>query len=487
MRNRTALLLLLGALPGALAAQGDPVADSATPPPVESLPLDGPSPGAAGLLPARVTGLPGSLWLGSDPATLRALIGAVDPAVPAMQGLMRVLMLAEADPPAAGDDGVAHLAARIDWLVRHGAVDEAQALLEIAGHDVPVLFRRWADLALLQGRTEALCSERAARPQLSDDLALAIFCTARRGDWPGAALMLRSGAALGDLGPRESELLTRFLDPELAEGAPPLLPPVRPSPLEFRLFEALGEPLPTAPLPLAFSVLDLGGDNGWKAQLEAAERLARASALPANRLLGLYTLRRPAASGGVWERAAGLQRLERALARGAPDSAEAALQQLWPQMASAGLLVPLAELYAAPLAALALDGRAARQARLAVFLSPGYEALSAGPLPDTPDLRFLTAIARGETPAERADLPHAGAVAAAFGGAEPPDVLLRQLQDGRLGEVILRVQALFASGAEGNAPDLTDALATLRALGLEDVARRAALQIMILDAERARR
>ena len=62
-----------------------------------------------------------------------------------------------------------------------------------------------------------------------------------------------------------------------------------------------------------------------------------------------------------------------------------------------------------------------------------------------------------------------------------------QVAEGRLGEVILRAMVLFSSGADGNGQDLTDAIASFRSLGLEDLARRSALELMILDAERARR
>ncbi len=40
---------------------------------------------------------------------------------------------------------------------------------------------------------------------------------------------------------------------------------------------------------------------------------------------------------------------------------------------------------------------------------------------------------------------------------------------------------LFGRGADGNLGDLTDALAMFRAVGLEDTARRAALQLMLLE------
>lgn len=470
-------------MPGLAPAQDDPVSDDATAPDVEAMLLDAPNPGAAGLLQPRVTGLPASLWRGSDPATIRALIKATDPAVPALQHLMRTLMLAEADPPGFGPDGVAHLAARIDWLVARGAVDEAEALLQIGGLETPELFARWASLRLLLGDVSRPCAALTNRPTLSSDMSLRIFCAARDGDWNRAALVLRTSQALGQISPRRADLLTRFLDPEIAEETTLPPPPVRPSPLEFRLYEALGEPLPTAPLPVAFAVLDLKGDNGWRAQIEAAERLARNGSLSANRLLGLYTLRRPAASGGVWDRAAAIQALERALERGTPDVVGAALLKVWPQMANSGLLRPFAELFAEPLSEVALDGRAARLQRLTIALSSGYEIL--GPEADS-EARFLASIARGETPAA-ASLPHAAAIAQGFAASAPPDVLQTQLDQGRLGEVILRSVALFSSGADGNSDDLSDALATLRSIGLEDAARRAALELTVLDVMRARR
>ncbi|MCT4609729.1 MAG: hypothetical protein N4A70_11040 [Pelagimonas sp.] len=485
MKARNALWALI-IVPGLCLAQNAPVAKSALTPSVESHALGAPQAGGAGLLPPTTTGLPATLWQSSDPETVHDLIRAVDMPVPAMRVLMRSLMLAEAAPPLGTTDGIDHLTTRLDWLMSQGAVEEALALLEIAGTDDPRLFSRWADLNLLLGRSEPVCL--SAQPGLNRDLALRVFCTARGGDWTQAALILRSADALGELPPRKVDLLARFLDHTLNEDTPSLLPPVRPTPLEFRLFEALGEPLPTAPLPLAFSVLDLSGDNGWRAQIEAAERLARVGSLPANRILGLYSLRKAAASGGVWDRVQALQKFETALQRGAPDQIGRRLMQLWPQMASARLLPQLSELYAKDLADFQLKGRADRVARLMRFLSPSYEELSLTNAGKSADFQFLTAIARGQRPeAVPNTLPHAEAIAQAFDAAPMPDILRAQIDQGRLGEVILRGMSLFASGAEGNGQDLVDALATFRALGLEDTARQAALQLAILDAERARR
>lgn len=479
--------LLASTLPVVAMAQSAPVSSSATPPAVESVPLEAPGPGSAGLLSPSVTGLPGTIWLGSDPGTLETLVEAVDPRLPALRRLMRSLMLAEADPPLANTDGVTHLSLRLDWLVQQGAVEEALALLDISGIEDRRLFSRWTDLGLLLGQGDRVCRAWERRPHLSDDLALRVFCTARSGDWRRAALVLRSAETLGDVSGRKADLLHRFLDPEVHENSPALLPPVRPTPLEFRLFEALGEPLPTAPLPLPFSVLDLNGDNGWRAQIEAAERLARAGSLPANRLLGLYSLRKPAASGGIWDRVSALQSFEKSLTGGNRDSVSHTLEEAWPQMVSARLLVPFAELFTEQLDQIQLHGRAETMAMRAGFLSSRYEQ-HAATVPQTSDeARFLTAIAQGTLPETTPDLPHAEAARLGFADAALPTILQQKLQQGRLGEVILRAMALFSSGAQGNGQDLTDAIVTLRTIGLEDTARRATLQLIVLDTERALR
>lgn len=494
MRVKTILFALcvlpaFAAAQSAWAPQNAPVAQSAVPPKIESAPLGDQSPGAVGLLSSAQSGLPGDLWLGSEPETLSALIQAVEQPVPALRALMRSLMLAEAAPPAAGRAGIDHLALRLNWLQENGAVEEALAMLDIIEVKDPQLFAIWADLNLLVGQSDPVCTALAQQPHLSQDFSLQVFCTARTGDWDRAALILQSAQALGELSSRDADLLSRFLDPDLHENSRPLLPPVRPTPLEFRLFEALGEPLPTAPLPLAFSVLDLGGDNGWRAQIEAAERLARAGSLPANHLLGLYSLRQAAASGGVWDRVSALQRFEAALLRAAPDVISQALTEVWPQMRSPRLLDLFSELFAQPLHSTKLDGRAGVMARRAAFLSPQYEELSVSLDQTNPETRFLTAISRGQSPegTNLPDLPHSLAVARGFSDVDMPKPLRAQMDDGKLGEVILRAMALFSSGAQGNAQDLTDALATLRGVGLEQTARRGALQLILLDAERARR
>jgi hypothetical protein len=468
-----------------------PTAESASIPTVDVQPLDAPGVGGVGLLPSSVTGLPASLWRGSAERDVLALLEQMQtrrPAVPALTSLLHILMLAEADPPS-NAEGEALLQARVNSLYRHGLVAPAEALLERVGDLSPQLFNLAFDLALLTGSDEALCRVLNDTPSLSTDLPTRIWCLTRSGDYPRAMTVYQTGAALEQFSDLDAVLLLRFLDPEYSEEARPVRSPLRPTPLQFRLFEAIGEALPTTPLPLPFAVVEVSGDSGWRAQLLAAERLARAGAFDGNQLLGVYTEQRRAASGGVWDRVEALQALEAALKSADVERVSLALEEVWPQMRTAGLLVPFAKLFASDLQDLKLSDRAARIAALAGFLSDDYETIAREIAQDDATFAFLASISQGQAPTSiPTDLPHANAIATAWAApAQAPHETAALPAQNRLGEALLQAIRDFERGAAGNDPELTDALLTLRAFGLEDTARRAALQLAILDMEGARR
>jgi hypothetical protein len=273
------------------------------------------------------------------------------------------------------------------------------------------------------------------------------------------------------------DLIDRFLNPDAYEGAPPLRAPRKMDPLSFRLFETIGEPLPTGNLARPYAVADLRDVAGWKAQLEAAERLTRLGALPDNRLLGLYTDRQAAASGGIWDRVSALQRFETALNTGSAEAVAKTLPTVWAAMHEAGLEVSFATLFADPLAQIPLTGRAADIALEIALLSPAYEAASV----NAQQKSLLTAIGIGEMPEKAPDDVMERAVFEAFTTATPRADLIASTRQKRLGESILILLDLLHDGAGGDAGALRDALATLRALGLEDTARRLALQTLLLE------
>lgn len=437
-----------------------------------------------GLVSTAVTGLPVDLWQSSQPTRIATLLQTVPVRdLPAMQSLLLTLLLTDARPVVGDEDAV--LLARLDRLLDIGAIEPAVALIQEAGPGAtPARFARWFDATLLTGEEDRSCAMLTARPYLDPDYRARIYCALRRGDWPTAMLILETALALDVFNETDQELLDRFVNPDLYEDeAANLTFPATPDPLDLRLFETIGEPQPTAALPRAFAHADLRDVAGWKAQLEATERLTRSGAMNPNLLLGLFTERRPAASGGIWDRVSAVQSLDRALNVGRSERAlaavEQALPQLWHAAQEAGLELAMADLFAARLAKLPLNGEAARLSWLLQLLSPAYEQAAAPEGSENAD--FLTAIARGEARPDLAASPMQAAISEAFSpNAELPMAQALLLSENRLGEAILITMESFAHGAEGNLASLTQSLAAFRLIGLEDTARRAALQLLLL-------
>ncbi len=462
------------------------VTQTAVIPDVTVTPLDRAGLDAVGLLPASVSGLPIALWRGSQTAELvRLLDQPARSGLPTMQALLYTVLLAEADAPFDAGRDSRFLQARIDALMRLGAVEPAQAMLERAGPENPALFTRWFDATLLTGAEDTACAALMRAPHLSPSYGAQIFCTARRGDWRGAMLTLDTARALEALPAFEADLLARFMDPELFEDEPLPRAPVRPSPLVFRLYEALGEPLPTAPLPRAFAVAELRDTAGWRSQIEAAERLASTGALAPNRLLGLYSERKPAASGGMWDRVAAVQAFDAAMRNGDAEAVARVLPRVWAAMQAADLGVAFASLYSPALMQMPLAGAAGELAYRIALLGPYYEK-AAQTLGQTlgeaqPVLQFATAVARGQMADVTALGPVQQAIAEGFAATQAPAPMQQLLSEQRLGETILRTIQMIQRAAQGDPADLAAGLATLRNVGLEDTARRAALQLILLD------
>lgn len=471
------------AKPEARKAPDAPVSSGgALPEDVSTSALDAPSVDATGLFSSSVTGLPRDLWGMGLEAEIIAEIAAERPEpLPALQGLVMMLMLAEATPPADSARKGQLLLSRIDKLLDIGALDQAQALIDASGSSDAAVFRRAFDIALLTGQEDRGCERMRAMPNLAPTFPARIFCLARSGDWNAAALTLRTAQALGQISAEEDALLSRFLDPDLYEGetVPPV--PARITPLTWRLFEAIGEPLSTGTLPLAFAHAELRETAGWKAQIEAAERLARVGAIPPNRLLGLYTERLPAASGGVWDRVDALQRFETALTAGDPGAIAKNLPAAWQAMTVAELEVPFALLFADHLSRFPLTGDAGRIAFEIGLLSPRYERVALARKPETPREAFLIGLATGNLAGAVAQDSLGRAIAPAFLAKATTPSFQALLDQRRLGEGILIAIRQIVQGLQGQSSQVTEGLAFLRHVGLEDVARRTALQLLLLE------
>ena len=471
--------------------QGGPVAEGgALPEDVAVSTLDGPTVDGAGLLSPDVSGLPRDLWgIGLEADILAALAAEQGEPLPALQALILTVLLAEAQPPvdSAGDGRL--LVARVDKLLDLGALDQADALIKAAGAASPDVFRRGFDVALLTGKEDQGCTAMNSAPHLAPTFPARIFCLARASQWDAAALTLHTAQALDQITPEEDALLSRFLDPEYDGDLP--LPPVpdRISPLTWRMYEAIGEPLGTSTLPLAFAHAELRDTVGWKAQIEAAERLSRAGAVSPNLLLGLYTEQMPSASGGVWDRVEAFQQFEVALTAKDPQAISETLPLAYAQMVMAELEVPFARLFAAPLWSVARKGTLSPESRqiamTLALLSQDRLRLLADTAPATDREAFLLGLSNGLGDAAPAPDSLGRTIAPVFADTDLKTFLdqdLAKLHDEqRIGEALLLAVRKIGSGLTGELSDVAEGLAFLRLAGLENVARDTALQLMLLE------
>jgi len=431
-----------------------------------------------GLLAPSMTGLPGDLWKNED---LDAVISAIsnEPVdlLPSLRRLFITVLLAETVPPKGGDPDDLLLLQRVETLMEFGALDEARALLDRAGVTTPDRFAKWFDLVAISGDMDIACGALMAEPWLSDDAFTRSYCRAHTGDWPAAVLSYEAGRALGLISKYDDALLSAYLD--IDPEAVALLPPATDvTPLEYRVHEAVGEPVPTASLPLIFAHADLHPSRGWKARIDAAERLARAGALGGERLASLYTEQKPSASGGAWDRAASFIAVETALSANNTEKLNRLTVPFWNAMAGSRLEAAISESLRDQLHTQGLQVDSGSQAFKVALLTSAYESAATTRIAATPDESFLISIALGNaqfaTPRTEKERAIRDGFQDALGSQE-------RLSKGSVGMEILSAIARFDEGVDGDLDGLSGALQTLRRLGLESTARRAALELLLLE------
>lgn len=452
--------------------------------PIETTTLDTQSRNAVGLFSAETAGLPRTAMRASQTGRLLSVLNNLSiPKLPVMASFTERLLLVELDPPK-GQTADALFYARLDALLKVGKLDKAQALIERAGpHDIEV-FKRWFDISLLTGNDSEACATMIANPSVAPTLPARIFCLSRSDDWAAAALTLSVARGLGQISHDDAQLLAYFLDPALLEEEMPVSLPQQMTPLKFRLLDGIGEPPETHPLPVAFAVADLRQSMGWKARLEASERLARTGAISPEQLRAIYLERQPAASGGVWDRAKAVQSLQQSLVSNSPTGLEDSLPNAWRVFSAAGLDIAFADMY----------GRALRQTSVENSVQP--LALQIGLL-STAYKDFATDAENISQPLD-ASLQFALAIAQKTSGPSPKTTLERAILDGleanrlpiryavliaqaRLYEALLLGISALENGRTTDPQDITDALTLFKLTGFEDIARRAALQMLLSE------
>ena len=471
------------AMPEAPAVPGEQEPSASLPSSITVAPLDAPVPDRAGLISARSLGIAPDLWGRSASLDLASALAALPDArlaPPSLRAFLRDLLIARLDPPINATEDDSLYLARLDRLLELGHLSAAKRLIDAAGAPEPRRFRRAFDIALLSGTEANACQVIEETPDISPTYPARIFCLARGGKWDVAAITLGNAEALGILTPEEDQLLLHFLDPELFEGEALPPPPRLPSPLVFRLYEAVGERLPTDQLPLAFAVADLTDTVGWKTRLRAVERLAAADAVPFERLLSVYTERSAAASGGIWDRVDSMQALLGAVESGRAGELVQALPEAWKFAGEARYEAALAHWLAPKLVDSNLDGQAGHVA-FEIALLAGRPEIATRFAAKTPEDRFLLAVANGDITAAPDSDPLGRAVLRGLSATGPSQAHQALIDDGRSGEALLSALADLMDSAGGNPDRTANALALLRFLGLDSLARQAAVELLLKE------
>jgi hypothetical protein len=159
----------------------------------------------------------------------------------------------------------------------------------------------------------------------------------------------------------------------------------------------------------------------------------------------------------------------------------AALAPAWEAMQSQQLEITFATLYAERLMELDLGQDAGKLAFEVALLSPFYERFAAAH--ETSDKRevFLKGLAMGSLTGLMPPDSMGRAIAPAFMDHPIAPEAASLLEDGRLGEALLLAIDQITKGVTGELRGVTDGLALLRHVGMEDVARRTALELMLLE------
>jgi hypothetical protein len=446
---------------------------------IQTTPLSTSQPDAVGILTSEQTGIPQNFWGDGDPEVIARLIKPYfDFTLPEITALWQRIALSEIDAPTRAGNPGEILSARVAHLLNAGALDQAEALLNQAGPSTPALFQQAFDVGLLTGRAQTACADMLRNPSLAPSLKERVFCLARENDWTAAALTLTTAKSLRQIPELDAELLTLFLDPELFDEANPPPAPVPLTALDFIMREALAMPRSGQALPLAFLHQDLQRETGWRNQVIAAERLVRSQALPPQRLIALYQEGKPSASGGVWVRVSAVQKLLRAIDGGQPEQISDALRVAYRDLNTVGLSFILAEIAVEDLDGIPLTPSGDRvRFRLQLLHSDAIELISEF-APQTATEAFIQAIALGEVP-QFADTDMQAAIKAAFDGTASSNSLIVDARQGRMGEAIMKSMTNLIRARHRDPAAVETTLAALRLAGLEDEARRIAVQVLL--------
>jgi hypothetical protein len=249
-------------------------------------------PAGAGLINANSGGFVGTLWSGSPRAAVAARIAQLPAATnsPAMQALMRRLLLTSAQPPqgVTPPDEPSFLAQRLSKIMASGWLEEAGILAAQSPRTDTFARQVGAEALLLQGREGDACGEQTSLRQSAGEaywLKLRALCHIVQNETSAATLTLDVMRERGV----EDDAFFALTATLLEGGAPPKMPALpQPSGIHLTLLNRANVTPPPALAGWAPATALLSQSTNADLRVTAGERAAAAGLLPADQLRLIY-------------------------------------------------------------------------------------------------------------------------------------------------------------------------------------------------------
>ena len=184
--------------------------------------------------------------------------------------------------------GYLFLLSRIDKLIKLGAIDEAEEILNYIKEPSIEFMKRRIEVASLNGRLSKTCNLANQFPNFKGMLQFKIICLVRKNDWQAAALAFTVGSSLKQFDEKEKQLLLNYLDPEIESNYSYDIEINDLSPINFYLIYGSKELTPpdmvSNKFAYAFSLLGMAS----KIRIKSMEQLALNYVVNANTLFNLY-------------------------------------------------------------------------------------------------------------------------------------------------------------------------------------------------------
>lgn len=321
-------------------------------------PLQAPDPSNVGLLDPAKGGLPFDTWRGTRLASVQALMPRLPAAAPspAMQDLMRRLLLSSAAPPTGPAGGPTLLGMRVERLAAAGRIGDVGELLKAAGSRLedPALALARIDAALLAGDNDAACAvakdEMAKRPRPAV-AKVAAFCQAAAGEKAAASL---AGDLLRETGQKDDAFFGLLDQLTGARKVAKLASLKQATALHLAMLRQARQSIPDdaarEATPSVLRAIAASSNAASDLRLEAAERAEAAGALTPAELAQFYAeaklspeaKRNPRSQAAAYQAAQAesedgkkLDALRRALAQARSDGRFAGAARLWRDTAMA--------------------------------------------------------------------------------------------------------------------------------------------------------